>query len=1012
MLPLYLSIEGLYSYQSKQEIDFTALTAAGLFGIFGKVGSGKSTILEAITFALFANTNRLNSNNRAYNMMNLNSNQLRIEFHFIGKENKKYAFEASWRRNSKQFEKVTTPVRKAYVFEGDEKIPLESTDAETILGISYKNFNRTVIVPQGQFKEFLELKGAERSGMMKELFNLDHYDLFYKVASLSKETELKLQNISGAVQTLEDYTEESIAELLLQLENEQLKLQEVTNTHQQLDQQHQKLLEVQQFHKEIAIQKQAFAQLSAEQGTIENLKKQILLFQKVDRIFKHALDNLADLQTEEFQLTQDFARTKHQLNAVHTALLTANSAYKIVEQDFNQLDNKRIAVEDMRNIVHILKLQVDIKKEAERLANGQIVLQGVDQQILNKQTLVQEKQQEITNLKASRVASSLLMTINDWYSKQEQYIKTQHDLEADLKIKRKDYQDIILQFEKESLTPTSWREKLTEDEKSASILLERLQSNENKIQVKQQLANFSHALTAGEACPLCGSEHHPHIMQTEDVSEQLVKFKSEKTHVQETILQIQQRQQRFIQLDANLITLQRDIDKSVEKLNTLTIELNHHLTQFTWTNFQHNDRTSFDQWKLQAESIEQACTLAESTLAAIQKELDDLKIKKEKYSNGLNSIALTKSTLEGRSSIHEQLIKRLKLSEFEQFAISEIEILITQSLQSIDHIEQEYSRLLNEINQFNISIASLSTTSNTLEMQLKNKQSKITLQQKLLEELLQQHDFVSLDAVKEILKQQYDLEKEELRIKRFEEHFAIVKANLVQLEQKINQQAVDISQITKISQDLQLAKEAKEMLIGQLQSLKDQILISKKRYAEKVELQIAFDKLALRNKNLSILSNLFKGNGFVDYISTQYLEDLCHIANHRFERLTRGHLKLIINSENDFEVMDHLNGGKSRSVRTLSGGQFFQASLCLALALAESTRSLNQNEKNFFFIDEGFGTQDTESVNLIFETLNALHKENRIVGIISHVDELQERIPVSVKIVKDEDLGSLILHDF
>jgi exonuclease SbcC len=128
--------------------------------------------------------------------------------------------------------------------------------------------------------------------------------------------------------------------------------------------------------------------------------------------------------------------------------------------------------------------------------------------------------------------------------------------------------------------------------------------------------------------------------------------------------------------------------------------------------------------------------------------------------------------------------------------------------------------------------------------------------------------------------------------------------------------------------------------------------------------------------------------------------------------LTRGHLKLMINADNDFEVIDHLNGGKTRSVRTLSGGQFFQASLCLALALAESTRSLNRNEKNFFFIDEGFGTQDTDSVNLIFETLNALHKENRIVGIISHVDELQERIPASIKIVKDEEKGSLIIHDF
>lgn len=1012
MLPLYLSIEGLYSYQSKQEIDFTALTAAGLFGIFGKVGSGKSTILEAITFALFANTNRLNSNNRAYNMMNLNSNQLRIEFHFVGKDNKKYAFEASWRRNSKQFEKVTTPVRKAYIFEGDEKIPLESTDAEAILGISYKNFNRTVIVPQGQFKEFLELKGAERSGMMKELFNLDHYDLFYKVASLSKETELKLQNIAGAVQTLEDYTEESIAELLVQLENEQLNLQEITNKHQQLDQHYQKLLEVQQLHQEIAIQKQAFAQLNAEQGTIENLKKQILLFQKVDRIFKHAFNNLADLQTEGLQLQEDFAQTQYQLNAVYTALSAADKEFKIVEQDFNLLDDKKTAVEDMKNIVHILKLQVDIHKEAERLANGQIVLQGVEQQILDKQKLVNEKQQEITNLKTSRVASSLLITINDWYTKQEQYVKSQHDLEADLKNKRKEFEEIILQFEKDNLTPTSWRTKLAEDEKNASILLEKIQLNENKAQVQQQLTNFSHALTSGEACPLCGSEHHPHIMQTEDVSEQLVKLKFEKTSVQSTLLQIQQRQQRFIQLDANLSTLQRDIDISVERLNTLSTEFNHHLTQFTWTNFQHNDRSSFDQWKLQAETIEQRCTIAESTLTTIRQELEDLKVKREKYNNGLNNIAITKSTLEGRLSIHEQLIKRLKLSDFKKFQISEIEILITQSLQSIDHIDQEYRRLLNEINQFNISIATLSTTVNTLETQLKGKQAKITLQQKLIEELLQQHHFDSIDAVQQILKQQYDLEKEELRIKQFEEQFAIVSANLIQLEQKINQEAVDISQITVISQDLQLAKEAKEIRIGQLQSLKDQILISKKRYTEKLQLQSAFDKLALRNKNLSILSNLFKGNGFVDYISTQYLEDLCHIANHRFERLTRGHLKLIINSENDFEVMDHLNGGKSRSVRTLSGGQFFQASLCLALALAESTRSLNQNEKNFFFIDEGFGTQDTESVNLIFETLNALHKENRIVGIISHVDELQERIPVSVKIVKDEDLGSLIVHDF
>jgi exonuclease SbcC len=116
-----------------------------------------------------------------------------------------------------------------------------------------------------------------------------------------------------------------------------------------------------------------------------------------------------------------------------------------------------------------------------------------------------------------------------------------------------------------------------------------------------------------------------------------------------------------------------------------------------------------------------------------------------------------------------------------------------------------------------------------------------------------------------------------------------------------------------------------------------------------------------------------------------------------------------VNDKGDFEIIDYLNDGASRSVKTLSGGQSFQASLCLALALAESVQSAYQQEKNFFFIDEGFGTQDEESTNMVYETLQSLVKENRIVGIISHVGELQERIPKSVLVQKDESLGSQLI---
>ena len=124
--------------------------------------------------------------------------------------------------------------------------------------------------------------------------------------------------------------------------------------------------------------------------------------------------------------------------------------------------------------------------------------------------------------------------------------------------------------------------------------------------------------------------------------------------------------------------------------------------------------------------------------------------------------------------------------------------------------------------------------------------------------------------------------------------------------------------------------------------------------------------------------------------------------------MTRNQLRLQLNENNDFEIIDYLNEGRSRSVKTLSGGQAFQVSLSLALALAESVQSNAKAEKNFFFIDEGFGTQDLESVNIVFETLLDLNKENKIVGIISHVEELKERIPMTLTVTKDPERGSLI----
>ena len=134
------------------------------------------------------------------------------------------------------------------------------------------------------------------------------------------------------------------------------------------------------------------------------------------------------------------------------------------------------------------------------------------------------------------------------------------------------------------------------------------------------------------------------------------------------------------------------------------------------------------------------------------------------------------------------------------------------------------------------------------------------------------------------------------------------------------------------------------------------------------------DQAAIRKGHIQEISNLLRGNGFINFISSVYLQNLCKIANVRFTKLTANRLSLELNEQNEFMVRDYLNDGKLRLLKTLSGGQIFQASLCLALGLAENVKTLNQAEQSFFFLDEGFGSLDSGSLHLVFETLKSLQK--------------------------------------
>jgi len=156
------------------------------------------------------------------------------------------------------------------------------------------------------------------------------------------------------------------------------------------------------------------------------------------------------------------------------------------------------------------------------------------------------------------------------------------------------------------------------------------------------------------------------------------------------------------------------------------------------------------------------------------------------------------------------------------------------------------------------------------------------------------------------------------------------------------------------------------------------------------------------------MKSLFKGSGFVNYASSVHLQNLCVAANERFQKMTRQQLSLELTADNTFQVRDFMNGGRVRSVKTLSGGQTFQAALALAFALADNRQQMNATDENFFFLDEGFGSLDKDSLDIVFDTLKTLRHENRIVGVISHVEEMQQEITTFLSVENTDEKGSII----
>ena len=1011
MIPLKLSIKGLYSYKEEQIIDFEKLTAAGMFGIFGAVGSGKSSILEAILLVLYGSTERLSDRGEKNSMVNLQSNHLLINFEFSAGKNNSQHFLARYsvKRNAKNFNEIKPAEHTFYLIEGGETTPIQQ-NAEAIIGMKKEHFKQTVIIPQGKFREFIDLTPGPRAEMMKELFGLERFDLSAKTGSLLKVVKNELIRLETQLEGLGDTSEEILKEKFKLREEFKEAGKKASENLDKTSLQLQSLEALKKKHLQFIDFQSKWAALQSRTQEMEEKKKELKAYTQANNYLRPIWNQIKDCQLELEKATTGIVNC----NRFKEAYSDDIRKLELQERELREKAEKRPLREaKIRDLKKVLELQViikdleDAKNKVSSIKPSLIENQGKLAAIEKQLSSLEEELDNSRSQATSTQLAKLTGDIKDWSNLSE----NKNNLELSLAQINKEIQSIKEREEEITSAIPSQFENLDSWSNWENEHLKSLEAGKEQLIENKALQAHVKSLKTGEPCPLCGSVHHPMPLSTDETEEKVAEFKQRLIASKQTIDKIQKLSRQLYDQNLQKTNQVKLYTEKEQDLKTLNIEFSSLKNDLMADGLKDLDALK-ERFKKLKGQIEKEESLQKSA-RDYRKQLESLRIQIENGQQQLKVGEQQTIELTSRLKAKEEEISDKNFSNgYMQSSTETIKQTIATVLKDIEDtanlLDGKQKVLKDKRNDETTNLANL-------ENFKKNKEETVlkleTLNSKYdeLKTKLGQTDQKLLDK---LFNSNLDEEKFDREIREYEKECSIVQSHLSSLEAEEGVKSFDQAHFNLLQEEFDSKKAELDAINKKTINLDRDISELKEKLETKKDLAKLLDAMENRATNLKELEQLFKGSGFVKYVSSIYLKELCNTANKRFTQLTKNSLRLEIDANNTFWVVDYLNEGKKRLLKTLSGGQTFQASLCLALALAEKVKSLNQADQSFFFLDEGFGALDRKSLRIVFETLKALRHENRIVGIISHVEELQQEIEVFANIVLDAEKGSQVMYSY
>lgn len=913
MRPLKITMSAFGPYAGEVTLDMQKLGKSGIYLITGDTGAGKTTIFDAISYALYGEASgnyRENTTLRSKYASADTPTFVELEFEY-NNEIYKINRNPEYPRPNKRGEGFTKQSANAELVMPDgsviTKIKEVNAKVEEIIGINKNQFSQIAMIAQGDFRKLLNCETNERSKIFRKIFKTEPYH----------NIEIKLSSLFNELKRNREKEKSGIEQYINQLkcnENDTLSLElERAKSGDVL------VEDVIKLAGEI-INKDTL-EYTKTQKNIESINEEI---EKINSNIK--------LYENQEATKKAYAEASAKLEELKTKRNDCEKAYKSAEAQRERLDDLTRKINlinsKMPKYDELKSLENSINERTQSFEKSNNLLKLKQQEITLLEKEIDEKSKALEEVKGADLLVQKLTAQKEEIKKKAEALK-----ELKTEIDR-------CKTEQKNLKNAQSFAKSALDEYGA------LENEYNQIYIaffNEQAGIIADELKDGEPCPVCGSTSHPNLARKSENAPSQADVESAQNLVKKAQEKADKARDTASALKSRFDEIAANVKSAAKKLFG-------------------TDDNVFDDYN--------------SNINALKKEYDC-------------TLALLKTANE-KLNLYQKLDKEIpKIQEKQKSISDEISKLNTQKASDEAFISENTKRVISIKSELDFESADLAKDKlkeyTNLSNDIKNAIEK------------SKNDF-------DDIKSKYDTQKGkkaslENALKEFKE---IDLASLNEKSLKLNEYKKDID---KTAKSLYSRIESNKLLVDNISKKRDIL----KGYDDKYVWLKALSETA--NGDISGKEKIT----LETFVQMTYFDSIIRKANIRLLTMSDGQYELVRRSDAEtlkkneglaLDVIDHFNGS-SRSVSTLSGGESFMASLCLALGLSDEIQSSNGGIKlDTMFVDEGFGSLDGEALDRALSALTSLSQGNRLVGIISHVDALRDRIDNKIVITKDRTIGS------